>query len=155
MAKTKHNPEPTSSRSTMMLMVVGGLLIAGLVVWALTRTVEPPATPAPAPVADATTGAFPPAATPTDTSLTALPTTTQAIPAARPQVQGDRAEVTRIAAEDVRAKLTRGEVVVVDVRDPAAYARSHIPGSINMPFATIEGQADALPKDKGIVTLCT
>jgi hypothetical protein len=154
MAKTKHNPEPASSKGTMMLMVVGGLLIAGLVVWALTRTVEPPATtPAPTPVADATTGAFTP--TPTDTSLTALPSTTQAIPAAQPQVQGDRAEVTRIAAEDVRAKLTRGEIVVVDVRDPAAYARSHIPGSINMPFATIEGQADALPKDKGIVTLCT
>ena len=142
----------------MLLMILGGVLVGGLVVWALTRTVEP-ATPAPAPVpvADATSGTFSPTATSPSTAP-ALPgqpaaTSTSATPA--PSPQGDRSEVTRIAAEDVRAKLSRGEIVVVDVRDPAAFSQSHIPGSINLPFATIEGQTDSLPKDKGIVTLCT
>jgi thioredoxin-like negative regulator of GroEL len=33
-----------------------------------------------------------------------------------------------------------GAVVPVDTREPAAYARAHIPGAVNMPFEEIEGR---------------
>lgn len=39
-------------------------------------------------------------------------------------------------------KVERGEVLVVDVREPDEYAKGHIPGAINVPRGTIEGAAD-------------
>lgn len=138
----------------LAMLTAGGLLVAALVVWALTRTVEPEsATP--------TTGgevATMPSPSPeplTNTALsTTLPTATATTPPP-PQPQGDRSAVKRIAAEDVRAKLDRGEVTIVDVRDASAYAREHIAGAVNIPFATVEGQIDTLPKGKTIITYCT
>ena len=146
----------------MAILVAGGLLVAALVVWALTRTVEPEtstATATFAPVAtDATANTLPP---PTatgniavnDTSSTSL--TLTAPPAPAPQAQGDRTEVKRVSAEDLKAQVGRGEVTVIDVRAAADYARGHIPGSINIPFASVETQFDTIPKGKPIVTYCT
>ena len=145
-------------------MALVGLAVAGLVVWALTRTVEPAA--APVPLADAT-DTMPAVA---DTAMTALSTapstapplattTTPSapVPAAQtpPAVQGDRSEVGRIAVEDLRAKFGRGEVTIIDVRDAASFAQAHIPGALNIPMASIEAQLDRIPKDKPIVTYCT
>ena len=76
-------------------------------------------------------------------------------PAPVPHPEGNRAEVARIAAEDLRAKANRGEVTVIDVRQAADYARGHIAGAINIPFASIETQLDQIPKGKEIVTYCT
>jgi len=156
MAKPRHDEQPTSSNTTLAILVAGGVLVAALVVWALTRTVEPAST--------ADTTSFPAVATPvTDTgfamdtasvpSTATFANTATTAPAAQPR--GDQAEVTRIAAEDLRAKLNRGEVTVVDVRDAAAFTREHIPGALNMPFASLEAQIDTLPKGKAIVTYCT
>lgn len=142
----------------MAILVAGGVLVAALVVWALTRTVEPPAT------VDTTTFATttPPAAPVTDTGFLASnstspsplsPTSPAPVPSA--EQSADKGGVTRIAAEDLRAKMGRGEVVVIDVRDTGSYAAEHIPGAVNMPLATIEGQIDSLPKGKAIVTYCT
>ena len=153
----------------MYILAAGGVLVAALIVWALTRTVEPASvmTTETTPVADASTAA-PTSTTQTSgftTTATTTPipsgtapnvavtnTTAPAIPAA---AQGNRAEVTRIAVEDLRAQNDRGEVTVIDVRDAASFAQSHIPGAINMPFASIEGMADSIPKGKKIVTYCT
>ena len=42
MAKSRHNPPPpeNSPRGMLAILAIGALLVAGLVVWALTRTVE-------------------------------------------------------------------------------------------------------------------
>ncbi len=37
--------------------------------------------------------------------------------------------------------------VLVDLRDPADYVTSHLLGAINIPYTTITGQLDTLPKD--------
>jgi hypothetical protein len=165
MAKTRHQTEPTSNRATMAILVAGGLLVAALVVWALTRTVEPSTqsvmtdvsttAPAPAPAASSPTatadGSIPPGAL-----ATSAPTGTvagQATPP--PQPSRDSSAVQRIAVEDLRAKLNRNEVTVIDVRDAASYGGGHIPGSINVPFASVESMLDTIPKDKPIVTYCT
>jgi len=137
----------------MAVLIVGGLLVAALVVWALTRTVEPDTTTATSTFAPVAADTPVPTATgqltPTGTSVSLPP----ASPA--PQPQGNRGDVKRISAEDLRSQLGRSEVTVIDVRTAADYARGHIPGAINIPFASIETQFDSIPKDKPIVTYCT
>lgn len=143
----------------MLLMGAGGLLVGALVVWALTRTVEPASDP----VATATTASAPVAATQTEPSAIPSGTTatsptltaTTATAPAPPQVQGDRTSVQRLAVEDLRAKMNRNEVTVVDVRDAASFRTKHIAGAINIPFASIETMLDQIPKDKPVVTYCS
>lgn len=147
MAKRHKTPEPTSSKGAMLIMVAGGVLVAALVIWALTRTVEPAATP----IADTPTGA--PAATPMPSTATSPAPAPGQIP---PPVPAENpAGVPRMAAEDLRAKHNRGEVTLIDVRDARAFAQGHIPGSVNIPFSSVEAQLALIPKDKPIVTYCT
>jgi hypothetical protein len=143
--------EPASSRTTIAILAIGGLLVAALVVWALTRTVEPPAI-----VAD-TAGTF--ASTPTTTTvppapLTATQTASPFPPAEHAQSE-EKVAVPRIAVEDLREKMKTNAVTVIDVRDDAAFAAGHIPGSLHIPFARVEGEMSALSKGKPIVTYCT
>lgn len=137
----------------MAVMVAGGVLVAALVVWALTRTVEP--APEPAGVyADATTA--PATTTPADSVPPITGTSATNAPVATPpRPAGDPSSVQRIAVEDLRAKLNRNEVTVIDVRDATAFNARHIPGAINVPFASVEAMLDQIPKDKPIVTYCT
>ena len=160
MAKQPHKESDSgSSFNPIIILAVGVLLVGGLVAWALTRTVE--VAPAPASVEETANQ------TPVDTMpITAtaaqntppLATSTAAMgipPTPAPQVEGDRHDVARIAAEDLRSKMTRGDVTVIDVRDEASFEAGHIPGSLHMQFATIEGQIDQIPKGKPIVLYCT
>lgn len=171
MAKTPHS-EPQSSKATMAVLIVGGILVAALVVWALTRTVEPDSvmsnttsgrvtdtagyiaprtatTPSTATTADAAAPTMTGAIVPSATSGSVPP------PAPVPHPEGNRAEVKRISAEDLRAQVGRNEVTVIDVRQPTDYQRGHIAGAINIPFASIETQFDTIPKGKPIITYCT
>jgi hypothetical protein len=163
MAKQRHQqPPPPQSKGPIALLVIGALLVAGLVVWALTRTVETSPTTAPDVAYTATT--TPPTPTPTTSeapidvppiasSTGGLMTTSQAPAPAPPQ--GDKSEVQRISAEDLREKVNAGSVTVVDVRDAMAYQADHIPGSLSIPMASIEANLDRLPKNREIVTYCT
>lgn len=160
MAKKRHTtPEPTSNRGTMAIMAAGGVLVGALVVWALTRTVEPASVMTDATTAaPATSPATPPSTLPstaTSTSAPSLPAAGQTTAAPAPASQGDRSTVQRIAVEDLRAKMGRNEVTLLDVRDAAAFNARRIPGSINVPFASVEAMLDQIPKDKPIVTYCT
>ncbi len=170
MAKQRHNTSPpeTPSRAPLAMMALGALLVAGLIVWALTRTVETPATPSVSstitPSTDTSASVVPPIDTtisvvpPIDTVVSTPPTTTGAITASSqapaPQ-QGDKAEVPRISAEDLREKVKAGTVTVIDVRDAAAFAAAHVPGAIHVPMASVEANLDRIPKGKEIVTYCT
>jgi rhodanese-related sulfurtransferase len=45
--------------------------------------------------------------------------------------------------------------VVLDVRSPDAYAKSHVPGALHLPHTTINAAtAAALPQDKLLVVYC-
>jgi hypothetical protein len=171
MAKQPHHQEDTSSsRTAMIAMAIGALLVAGLVVWALTRTVEAPTT-APSVASEQ----FPTTTVPiTQTATTTSPTITQApppssaiastagdivtssqAPQAPPAVTGDKTAVHRIAAEDLREKFNANAVTIVDVRDQASYERGHIAGAIHIQLSSVEANLDLLPKGKDIVTYCT
>jgi rhodanese-related sulfurtransferase len=43
---------------------------------------------------------------------------------------------------------------IVDIRQPAAFARGHIPGSENVPFATLPDRVEELVDADHIVTVC-
>lgn len=58
---------------------------------------------------------------------------------------------------DVYTDMQSGETgfIVIDARRPESYQRGHVPGSINLPYRTIDAEATAgLPKDKVLVTYC-
>jgi rhodanese-related sulfurtransferase len=81
------------------------------------------------------------------------------LPAARGQ---ETDEAPRITQQEFKRLLAAGNVVVVDTRNPEAYAEAHIPGAILLP---LEGQltwpesyqktVDMLKRSrKPIVTYC-
>lgn len=176
MAKRVHNqPNLNSSRNSLIVMAIGGLLVAALVGWAITRSVEPtlpesstgagynttaanstqpPGDPVAATNTAANPSAFPATGSSTMPPLSELPQI--AVPSAIP-AHDDPAlgTVARTSAEDLRPKFERSEVTLIDVRDAGSYASGHIPGAIHMPLATVEGQISYLPKDKPIVAYCT
>lgn len=157
MAKRSHQePPPGTPRNALLLLGAGGIVVAGLLVWALTRTVEPaPVTAVTPPVAGtsapvaSTAGTFD---TATFTQTAAPATATNAPPL---QPREDTTVVPRISAEDLRAQVRRDEVTIVDVRDTTAYAQGHIPGAIHIAFASVQSSLDTIPKGKPIVTYCT
>jgi hypothetical protein len=158
----KRHKEPTSSNTSTIVLAVGGILVAALVVWALTRQVEPP--PAPASATFTPMIAPPGRTTATDTTFTTstsgtqaqtestlpMPTTGTAAPADDPE-----GAVPRISAQDLKQRIDAGTVLLVDVRDASSYQAGHIPGAIHMPLSSVEGMMTALPKGKEIVTYCT
>jgi hypothetical protein len=178
MAKQTHaENQSSSSRNTLVVMAIGALLVAGLVGWALTRTVEAPAAVTATeqfPTSTVATGTTTsPAMTDPTASSTATPATTSGLspvasstspvtftsdiapPPSEHSQSPEKAAIPRIAAEDLRERMNKGQVVVIDVRDNNSWAAGHIAGAMHMPFATVEAQLDTLPKGKPIVTYCT
>jgi hypothetical protein len=176
---TRHEPPPSSSKTTLIVLVAGALIVAGLVGWALTRTVEPSATTTTStPVAETETAplAAPDTAVGTTSPLTTAMTTVQTPTATAqtstslqppltasmaPELENphgqspEKMAVPRIAVEDLRAKMGRNAVVVIDVRDQGSYERAHVAGAMHIPLAAIEANLSQLSKDKPIVTYCT
>ncbi len=166
MAKQRHESTP-SNNNALIVLVVGVLVVGGLLVWALTRTVEVTPTPAQeAPLADVSTTPLttetaarntPPMA-PLPTSTTSPATATSLTPATRPTEHTnteDKKAVPRIAVEDLKSKWNSGDVTIIDVRPADAFAAAHIPRALHMQFANIEGQLDLIPRNKPIVLYCT
>jgi hypothetical protein len=63
--------------------------------------------------------------------------------------------IPRIDATTLHDRMTRGEVVVIDVRDIDSYTASHIAGAMHIPLSRIEGEIPYLKGSKPIVTYCT
>lgn len=138
-------------------MAVAGLAVMGLVIWALTRTVQP--APSVATDIPATPIEQPPPATNTLPPLEGMTnpnqTTASQQPSQVPPVPDENASVKRISVTELQSKLSSKQVTVIDVRDKTTFVASHIPGSLHVPVAQIESQVTYLPKDKPIVTYCT
>lgn len=63
--------------------------------------------------------------------------------------------VPRITIDEVKALMAKKQVVLVDVRDPAAFGAGHIPGAMNVPFDFIPDHVEDWKKDKRLlVTYC-
>jgi cytoskeletal protein RodZ len=157
MPKKPHKQETeSSSRATLAVLAVGGVLVAALVGWALTRTVETHAPVATTETSSAPSAGYIPSVPTTTSATTSAPAATSAPPVTEGSFSEEsKAKVARIAVEDLREKMKAGQVTVIDVRPAAAYQAAHIQGALNIPLASIETEMSMLPKSKPIVTYCT
>lgn len=62
--------------------------------------------------------------------------------------------VRRITTAELEELMNQGKVVVVDVRNQAAYDLGHISGAKLIPVPQVGERTKELPRDKMIVTYC-
>jgi rhodanese-related sulfurtransferase/DNA-binding transcriptional ArsR family regulator len=67
---------------------------------------------------------------------------------------GERDAIEPLPAAELRERLARGEVVLLDVRPEVEYRAGHIPGARSAPLATLESLLPTLPRRKEIVAYC-
>ena len=67
---------------------------------------------------------------------------------------GDRAELATIGREELRRRLRRRDVVVLDVRPRPEYDAGHIPGALSVPLAELASRLDEVPADADVVAYC-
>jgi rhodanese-related sulfurtransferase len=66
----------------------------------------------------------------------------------------------KLAAEKMKVEVAKkvkegkGDFVLLDTRDRAAYERDHLPGALAMPLDEVDRLAASLQKDKEYVTYC-
>jgi rhodanese-related sulfurtransferase len=63
-------------------------------------------------------------------------------------------DVEAIDGDELRARLERGDVVVIDVRPEEEYESGHIAGSKSIPIEELEQRLEELPKDREVVAYC-
>src|SRR5687768_1874795 len=63
-------------------------------------------------------------------------------------------EVERIGHEELRERLRRGDVVLVDVRPSDEFAAGHIEGARSIPIDELEQRLEELPGDQEVVAYC-
>jgi len=77
-------------------------------------------------------------------------------PSLEDRVPSRNSEVPRISAQELKARLDRGEtIVIVDTRSAAEYEFKHIAGAISVPSLAVETPLDETPLDQEIVLYCT
>lgn len=72
--------------------------------------------------------------------------------------RGGRGMINGITREELRAKLDRGEsVVIVEALGPKYYEDAHLPGAINIPHTEVDELAPELLPDRSaqIVVYCS
>ena len=143
----------------MAVLLAGGLAVAGLVAWAVTRSMDAPTQVATPPAVSETAtpqapAPAPPNAMPFDVT-NSTSTTQPAFPPPPTETANMSAAAGRIEVEQLKQQVASGAVTVVDVRDSVSYSNGHIPGALLIPFARIETESAMLPKNKPVVTYCT
>lgn len=63
-------------------------------------------------------------------------------------------EVEAVTAEELRLRLTEGDVVLVDVRPEVEFESGHIAGALSLPLDQLEERIGELPKNAEIVAYC-
>jgi rhodanese-related sulfurtransferase len=60
--------------------------------------------------------------------------------------------VPEVSLEEVEARPS--DAVVLDVREPEEYAKSHIPGAVNLPQAELATRLNEVPQDHPVYVVC-
>jgi rhodanese-related sulfurtransferase len=63
-------------------------------------------------------------------------------------------DVDSIGRDELRARLVRGDVVLVDVRPAEEFAAGHIEGARSIPHDELERRLAELPSDREVVAYC-
>ena len=67
---------------------------------------------------------------------------------------GERDGIEQVGADELAARLEKGNVVVLDVRPEPEYRAGHIPGALSAPLDSLEQLAPKLPRRREIVAYC-
>ena len=67
---------------------------------------------------------------------------------------GDRRDIETITADELAERLSRGRVVLLDVRPPAEYAAGHIRGARPAPIDDLDQVLESLPRRGEVVAYC-
>lgn len=67
---------------------------------------------------------------------------------------GDRDELEAVDADELRHRLERGEVTLIDVRPEVEYEAAHIDGAESAPLEHLTELIDELPRDREVVAYC-
>jgi rhodanese-related sulfurtransferase len=59
-----------------------------------------------------------------------------------------------LTREELRERVERGDVLVLDVRPAAEFEAGHIPGAVSIPLEELEGRLRELPTEREIVAYC-
>ena len=65
-----------------------------------------------------------------------------------------RQEFEKISAQELRARLHKGKVVLLDVRPWVEYQAGHLPGAISIPVDELDRRLGELPPSRTIVAYC-
>jgi rhodanese-related sulfurtransferase len=65
-----------------------------------------------------------------------------------------RREFERISVEELRERMARGEVVLLDVRPRVEFDAGHLPGAVSVPLDELERRLEELPPGRTIVAYC-
>ena len=63
-------------------------------------------------------------------------------------------DIPEIDVPTAAARLTAGDALFLDVRDPASFSAAHVPGAVLGTDENIEEFVEDTPKDKPIVVYC-
>lgn len=61
--------------------------------------------------------------------------------------------IETISAKMLDYFIDRSDTLIIDVREPAAYQKSHIRGAVNCPYKELDSVRN-LPKDKLLIFYC-
>ena len=61
---------------------------------------------------------------------------------------------TRIRVDEAKEMMERGDVQVIDVREPVEYRRGHVPGAKLIPVATVLSRREELSHERDLIFVC-
>jgi thiosulfate sulfurtransferase len=60
----------------------------------------------------------------------------------------------RISCDDAQQKLADGSAVLVDIRDPAAFAAGHVPGALHLSNQNVQDFVQNSDPDRPVLVMC-
>ena len=67
---------------------------------------------------------------------------------------GERDGIEQISAPELARRLSRGDVVVLDVRPEEEYREGHIAGAVSAPVETLDARAPVPPRGGDVIAYC-
>ncbi len=66
----------------------------------------------------------------------------------------DRDSLEPVRTAELRRRLKRGDVTLIDVRPDSEFAAGHIAGAVSIPLAVLDRRLDLIPKHRPVVAYC-
>lgn len=66
----------------------------------------------------------------------------------------ERDAMEAISQEELKQRMKKNEVVVLDVRPPEEFRSGHIPGAISIPLTELKTRLAEIPRDREVVAYC-